>query len=62
MVDVAMVRMFGMPVGTFQWDEQYEVARFEYDHSFVGRGLESSPLMMPVREGRIALAKNGPRM
>jgi serine/threonine-protein kinase HipA len=53
MVDVAMVLMFGMPVGTFQWDEQYEVARFEYDHSFVGRGLEPSPLMMPVREGRI---------
>ena len=48
-----MVRMFGFPVGTFQWDRQYEMARFEYDHSFAGRGLEPSPLMMPVREGRI---------
>ena len=53
MVDVAMVRMFGMPVGIFRWDEKYGVARFEYDHSFIGRGLEPSPLMMPVREGRI---------
>jgi len=53
MVDVAKVNMFGMPVGTFRWDERYEVARFEYDSSFVGRGLEPSPLMMPVREGRI---------
>lgn len=53
MVDVAKVNMFGMPVGTFQWDERYEVVRFEYDSSFVGRGLEPSPLMMPVREGRI---------
>ena len=53
MVDVAMVRMFGLPVGTFRWDGQYEVVRFEYDRSFVGRGLEPSPLMMPVREGRI---------
>ena len=53
MVDVAMVRMFGFPVGTFQWDRQYEMARFEYDHSFVGRDLEPSPLMMPVRDGRI---------
>lgn len=53
MVDVAKVNMFGMPVGTFKWDEQYEVVRFEYDNSFVGRGLEPSPLMMPVREGRI---------
>lgn len=53
MVDVARVMMFGMPVGTFRWDWRYEVARFEYDNSFVIRGLEPSPLMMPVREGRI---------
>ena len=53
MVDVAKVNMFGMSVGTFRWDDRYEVVRFEYDNSFVGRGLEPSPLMMPVREGRI---------
>ena len=53
MVDVAMVRMFGIPVGTFRWDGQYEIVRFEYDRNFVGRGLEPSPLMMPVREGRV---------
>lgn len=53
MVDVAKVSMFGLPVGTFRWDERYDVARFEYDSSFVGRGLEPSPLMMPVREGRV---------
>lgn len=53
MVDVAKVNMFGIPVGTFRWDKQYEVVRYEYDNSLVGRGLEPSPLMMPVREGRI---------
>lgn len=53
MVDVAKVNMFGMSVGTFRWDDRYEVVRFEYDNNFVGRGLEPSPLMMPVREGRI---------
>ncbi len=53
MVDVARVKMFGLPVGTFRWDERYEVAQFEYERSFVGRGLEPSPLMMPVREGRV---------
>lgn len=53
MVDVAKVNMFGMPVGTFRWDERYGVVRFEYDSSFVGKGLEPAPLMMPVREGRI---------
>ena len=53
MVDVAKVNMFGIPVGTFSWDERYEVVRFEYDRNFIGRGLEPSPLMMPVREGRV---------
>lgn len=53
MVDVAMVSMYGYPVGTFRWDERYRVVRFEYDASFVRRGLEPSPLMMPVREGRV---------
>lgn len=53
MVDVARVKMFGLPVGTFRWDERYEVAQFEYERSFVSRGLEPSPLMMPVREGRV---------
>lgn len=53
MVEVAKVSMFGIPVGTFNWDERYEVVRFEYDHAFVGHGLEPSPLMMPVREGRV---------
>ena len=53
MVDVAKVNMFGIPVGTFNWDNNYGVARFEYDPSFVGRSLEPSPLMMPVREGRV---------
>lgn len=53
MVDVAMARMFNHSVGTFRWDSQYNIVRFEYDHSFVGRGLEPSPLMMPVREGRV---------
>ena len=53
MVDVAKVNMFGIPVGTFRWDDRYEVASFEYDRDFVNRGLEPSPLMMPVREGRV---------
>lgn len=53
MVDVARVKMFGKPIGTFRWDERYEVAQFEYDRSFLGQGIEPSPIMMPVREGRV---------
>ena len=53
MVDVAKVNMYGHPVGTFSWDGRYETVRFEYDRGFIGRGLEPSPLMMHVREGRV---------
>lgn len=53
MVDVARVNMFGIPVGTFRWDNRYEVAQFEYVPSFVSRKLEPAPLTMPVREGRV---------
>ena len=53
MVDVAKVSIFGIPVGVFNWDDRYGAARFEYDQSFIGRGLEPSPLIMPVREGRV---------
>lgn len=53
MVDVARVNMFGSPVGVFRWNEQQGIVDFEYDNTFVGRGLEPSPLMMPVRAGRV---------
>ena len=53
MVDVAKVTMFGENVGTFRWDNTFDVARFEYDSQFIGKGIEPSPLMMPVQQGRI---------
>ena len=53
MVDVAKVRLFGMDMGAFRWDESYKVARFEYDKDFVTKGIEPSPIMMPVQQGRV---------
>ena len=53
MVDVAKVNMFGLPVGIFRWDDRYGIAHFEYDRDFAGKGLEPSPLMMPVEPGRV---------
>ena len=38
MVDVARVNLFGRTIGTFRWDERYDLAQFEYDRGFVGRG------------------------
>ncbi|MDO4511442.1 MAG: type II toxin-antitoxin system HipA family toxin [Bacteroidales bacterium] len=53
MVDVARVTMHGAVVGTVLWDSVYDVARFEYDKDFVVKGIEPSPIMMPVRQGRV---------
>lgn len=53
MVDVAIVKMFGNPMGVFRWDSRYDIVQFEYNKDFIGRGLEPSPLMMPVQSGRI---------
>lgn len=53
MVDVARVNLYGQPVGTVSWDKRYDTARFEYAPEFVRKGIEPSPLVMPVREGRV---------
>ena len=53
MVDVAIVKMFGNPIGVFRWDSRYDIVQLEYNKDFIGRGLEPSPLMMPVQSGRI---------
>lgn len=53
MVDVARVMLYGVPIGALQWDNDYNMARFEYDSEFVGRGIEPSPIKMPVRAGRV---------
>lgn len=52
MVDVAIVKMFGNPIGVFRWDSRYDIVQFEYNKDFIGQGLEPSPLMMPVQSGR----------
>lgn len=60
MVDVARVNLFGRPMGAFRWDESRSVALFEYDADFASRGLEPSPLRMPVRVGRVYSFANLP--
>ena len=42
MVDIARVNLYGQPVGTFRWDNNRQLAHFEYADSFIG-----------VREGYI---------
>jgi serine/threonine-protein kinase HipA len=53
MVDVAEVRLYNQVIGFVRWDSRYDVALFQYDTDFSKRAIEPSPLMMPVREGRV---------
>ena len=53
MVNAARVNLYGQVLGYVNWDERYDVARFEYAPELVKKGIEPSPLMMPVREGRV---------
>lgn len=53
MVDIARFNLYGQPVGTCRWDNNRQLAHFEYAESFIGKGLEPSPILMPVRHGRI---------
>ena len=47
-VDVANVRLWGGRLGAVAWNEKRGCADFEYDPAFLKRGLEVSPLMMPL--------------
>lgn len=53
MVDIARVKLYGNPIGSLRWDHKRQIAFFEYVDNFIGSGLEPSPILMPVRAGRI---------
>lgn len=53
MVDIARVHLYGQPIGSVRWDGDRRIALFEYADSFVGKGLEPSPILMPVLQGRV---------
>lgn len=53
MVDIARVNLYGQTVGTLRWDNDRQLAFFEYADSFIGSGVEPSPILMPVRAKRV---------
>ncbi len=53
MVEVGRVYLYGVLMGRVRWDERLGVAQFEYDTHFAARGIEPSPIMMPVRRGSV---------
>lgn len=53
MVDLAKVNLYGQHMGSVRWDRDRHIALFEYSENFIGKGLEPSPILMPVRHGRV---------
>jgi len=47
-VSVAKVKLWDDPVGAVVWDDDRDLATFEYDPAFLGKNLEISPLTMPL--------------
>lgn len=52
MVNLAKVYIWGEYVGAVLWNENADVATFEYEPSFYKHGWELSPLMMPLSDNR----------
>ena len=52
MVDVAEVKIWGEFAGAVAWDEITQIASFEYDTTFLTKGLDLAPLIMPITSGK----------
>jgi serine/threonine-protein kinase HipA len=53
MVNYANIKLWDDLVGIVSWDPVRNMAGFEYDPKFVTKGLEVSPLKMPLRAGQV---------
>jgi serine/threonine-protein kinase HipA len=51
MVDVADVKIWGELIGAISWDEQQQLAAFQYDRRFIEKGYDLSPVKMPLSNG-----------
>ncbi|MDF1575699.1 MAG: type II toxin-antitoxin system HipA family toxin [Bacteroidales bacterium] len=51
MVDVAEIKIWGEFAGAVRWDKNNQLASFQYDDKFLGKGYDLSPIKMPVRDG-----------
>jgi len=51
MITTAFVKIWGNLVGAVAWDNERQLANFEYDPSFIEKGWDLSPLKMPINAG-----------
>ncbi|MFT5562599.1 MAG: serine/threonine-protein kinase HipA [Candidatus Azotimanducaceae bacterium] len=45
---IAEIKLWGKAIGAVNWDDNAQLANFEYEPAFVGSGIEVSPVMMPL--------------
>lgn len=50
--NIVEVKLWGMPIGYLFWDKKKEVAIFEYEPSFLEKGLDIAPFTMPINSPR----------
>jgi len=55
-MNVAEVWMWGQQIGAVAWNEQQQLASFEYTPTFSRKGIEPAPLMMPCSATRNVFA------
>jgi len=48
---IAEIKLWGKAIGAVSWDDNTQLANFEYEPAFVGSGIKVSPTMMPL-DGR----------
>jgi len=53
MVRYANIKIWNELVGVAYWDNERQAANFEYDAKFVSKGIELSPLKMPLAARRV---------
>lgn len=51
MVDVAEIKLWDTLVGAVRWDEQNQLATFQYSPAFLKKEWDISPVKMPILEG-----------
>lgn len=52
MVEFANIKLWNTLVGVAYWDAAHKIANFEYDPKFVAKGLEISPIKMPLESSK----------
>ena len=48
MVDVAEVKIWGNLVGAVRWDNDRQLASFQYDKRFLSKNWDLSPIKIPI--------------